>query len=450
MVYGSHRKPGSAFSELKNYLYQLLLTALNNYDEKSTPALQMDRQLQNAKVLLRRGHYVESTRIVDKVKSKAKAHEDWLHLLEALQLEQKEIGNEETALNLESIQETQKCLEKLENLKGFQNLYYHLVVSARTYAFLREKDKKEKLDQILQRPIFQDKEWKSNRAKLFYFWIIGLYYYSTLDYSNFYSHSKITFELAEQQYKKTKDYTEDYTRTLGNFIMSLGLFDRVEEIDRFIPKYYAIQPSSFLEKESIFLHYTTYKNAVIIYKGDFKDHTSFFKQQKEEMKKFELSKISQRLFAFQFFKIHFGLEEYQKSLDYLEQNLELLDKSTRKDRQYLYPFYHIIIHFELKNYQLLESLSRSLYRKLKKEKKLFGFEKCLFRFIAKALKAANRQELREAFIWLSDAFNPLQSDPKEAVIFKYFPIHLWVESKIQNRSFTELIQETYREKSGAE
>jgi hypothetical protein len=137
-----------------------------------------------------------------------------------------------------------------------------------------------------------------------------------------------------------------------------------------------------------------------------------------------------------------GTKDYKKALYW---NNKVLNDTTK---ELLVDFYcssrilNLIIHYELGNAELLESLTRSTYRYLLQRKSLFKFEDAIIRFIRVQLpKVNNQQELIKAFKNLKKEFVELSKDSYERAGMDIFDFISWLESKIENRPYAEIVRE---------
>ena len=123
--------------------------------------------------------------------------------------------------------------------------------------------------------------------------------------------------------------------------------------------------------------------------------------------------------------------------------LNLPKTTEREDIQSLARILNLIIHFEIGNTLLLESLLRSTYRFLSKRNRLYGFEKSVLGPLSKnqgELRTA--KEMREAFVELKKEFENLSQNPSENAMLRYFNFTAWLESKIENKTFAEAVRKS--------
>jgi len=91
---------------------------------------------------------------------------------------------------------------------------------------------------------------------------------------------------------------------------------------------------------------------------------------------------------------------------------------------------NLVIHFELKNFELLRYLLISTYRFLYKREKLFKVELLVLEFIRKLPKVKNEHELSFLFIRMQKELKKLKPDKFEKNAFEYFDFSQWVNSKV--------------------
>ena len=103
---------------------------------------------------------------------------------------------------------------------------------------------------------------------------------------------------------------------------------------------------------------------------------------------------------------------------------------------------YLIVHFEKGNTELLPSLIKSLHHDLDSKSRMNKFANILLDFLEKgALKIKSKKELISGFKKIKKEFLLLENDPSENTPFKEFDYISWIESKIENKSFAEIVKE---------
>jgi hypothetical protein len=115
-----------------------------------------------------------------------------------------------------------------------------------------------------------------------------------------------------------------------------------------------------------------------------------------------------------------------------------------KQHQYIYSgamIINLLIHFELGNYQLLESLLLNTYRMMYKRKLLYKSEKIIFKYLKKYLRMLTNEEIMDSFKSLKQELQEVRTHKFERNFLPNFDLVVWIESKIQEKSMSEIILE---------
>ena len=89
MVYGDEPIQSRKYSELKSYLYELILKSLQAYDEKSSVGHRLKNMLQGVRVLFRRSLFSDCKDHLAKAKRLAYRYEQFNAVIETLDWEKK-------------------------------------------------------------------------------------------------------------------------------------------------------------------------------------------------------------------------------------------------------------------------------------------------------------------------------------------------------------------------
>ena len=137
--------------------------------------------------------------------------------------------------------------------------------------------------------------------------------------------------------------------------------------------------------------------------------------------------------------------EYKKALSWNNKILNDIDANIREDIYCSARIFNLIIHYELDNEGLLEYLEKPTHRYLDKRQKLYKVETSILDFIRKKLpKAISQKELMGAFKELKIEIEEITNDPFEKQALEYFDFISWIESKIENRPFAEIVRSRHR------
>jgi hypothetical protein len=449
LIYGE--KPQTKkYSELKNYLFEQILLALQGFDHQSSIDFRLKNYLLNIRVLYKRSHFQAALEQVKKVKRYARQYEHFLAELEGLRWEkailyaQTDIaGLDRKMQNIETAE--QSCYQKLENLNRFRNAFLRLLILLRKDAALRGKKPQAVLNSFLQNADHLDiQQALSHSAKVQYYRTLSVFHYAKKDMNAFYQHSKEAVALLESRPDLLQEDASEYISALSNWALGAGWLKRYEEVQAILQKFRKVNPITLDDELKIHRQYYMNKFALCIVQGEFEEGLSALSTHQKEVKRFNETVFRKHTFFFQSFYLHFGAGDFEKALEDLNEWLHLSGNAERQDLQSLARILNLLIHFEMGNTLLLESLIRSTYRYWKKQTLVFDYEKTMLQFFRQIMKAPDRSQQQALLRELEEKINQLFLDPKEKPMLELFNIRAWVTCKILNRSFSEVVKQNYQ------
>jgi hypothetical protein len=137
---------------------------------------------------------------------------------------------------------------------------------------------------------------------------------------------------------------------------------------------------------------------------------------------------------------------YEESIDYLNKIIQL-KVDLRTDLQCYARLLHLIAHYELGNFDLLQYLMKSVYRFMYKMKNLSVVEEKIFGFLRKALRLTP-QQIKPLFQQLLTELKPLEKSNTANRAFMYLDIISWLESKLSNEPVQLVIRRKYLQQYG--
>lgn len=441
-VYGDEPIQSRKYSELKGYLYDLILKSLLDYDERSMPQFRLATELQHVHVLFRRGFTEEARATTLKIKKAARQQEHFNTALECLRWE-KHLSYAQTDIayldnNLARIeQEERECLSLLDQIVTYRNIFLRLLTDLR-------KDATDG-SSWLNHPLMADPQAPgSHTARVLFHRIRSLYLFAQKDFEKFHESSRQLLGLMESRPDLLREDLSEYISALSNFTLSCGWLKRYDEVEECLSKFRSIEPNTLDDEVKIHRQYYMNRFGLCIARGDFDAGRKAVEAHQVEMQRFPEHLFRKNTFFFQYFYIYFGAGDFDQALQYLNEWLSMSGNIERKDLQSLARILNLIIHFEMDNTLLLESLVRSTQRYMRKQKKNLAYEEIMVRFFKAAPRARTREELKDALRRLDQELAPLFNDTKEKPMLELFDIRAWVGSKLNQQSFGAAIrQRTY-------
>jgi hypothetical protein len=147
------------------------------------------------------------------------------------------------------------------------------------------------------------------------------------------------------------------------------------------------------------------------------------------------------VFYYKIASLYFGTADYESTIDYLNKIINW-KVDLRTDLQCYSRLLHLISHYELGNYELIEYLAKSVYRFMAKMQNLSVVEEEIFKFLQRSLRVTPA-ELEPEFSILLEKLKKLQHNRFENRAFMYLDIISWLESKINNVPVQAVIREKF-------
>src|SRR5690606_28661153 len=139
--------------------------------------------------------------------------------------------------------------------------------------------------------------------------------------------------------------------------------------------------------------------------------------------------------------LYFVTGDYNTAIDYVQRIInESLD--LRSDLQCYARLMHLLAHYELGNFELMEPLTKSVYRFMAKMENLTVIEEEMFKFLRNSFKFSRNRIRQELHIFF-DKIKHLEKNRFETRSFAYLDIISCVESKEFNKHMSYIIYEKY-------
>jgi hypothetical protein len=177
--------------------------------------------------------------------------------------------------------------------------------------------------------------------------------------------------------------------------------------------------------------------------GSFSEGLALVPYLEEKLSEYELYLDRHRVLVF-YYKIanlYFGSGDPSTSIDYLQKIIQW-KVDLRNDLQCYARLLHLIAHYELGNTDILEYLTKSVYRFMSKMQNLTIVEEAIFIFLRSSFHLTVK-ELKPAFEKLLNDLKKVEKDRFATRAFAYLDIISWLESKIYERSMADIIREKY-------
>jgi hypothetical protein len=440
-------------SNMKAHLYRQILASLRVLESNENIDIQLHEQLDYARILYNKGLYLQSLRILDRVKENAKAHNQVSFLIGVLFLEKKietlhitrSMQDRADALTNESNQTNVMLIRvtKLSNLALQLYSWYIKNGHARNIADEKEVDNyfQEHLAEDIKQPLGFYEKLYYNQSYCWYAFIrqdFLLYYRYAQKWVDLFTEDPLMVEIETANYIKGLHNLLNAHFTLRNysgFNKALALLEKFRDSD--------IVKQNNNNQVQVFVYLYVAKINQHFLEGTFKEGLEIVPDLDRQLKEFSIYLDHHRVLVF-YYKIaslYFGAGDYDTAIDYLNKIINW-KVDLRNDLQCYARLLHLISHYEIGNFQLLEYLIKSVYRFMAKMQNLSLVEEEMFKFLRKTFYLSSRK-LQPEFEKLLDTVRQLEKSKFETRAFAYLDIISWLESKVTGKPVYEIIREKY-------
>jgi hypothetical protein len=440
-------------ANLRNHLYKEILASLRLLKSTNNIDLQLTENLDYARLLYNKGLKHQALKILEKAKEIAKTHQKFNFLVPLLSLEKKIetlhitrsttdkteiITNEASYISGHVFRVT-----KLSNLALLLYRWYVIHGHARNEA--DEKDVKIYFKNQLPEDVHLA---DSFYEKLYLYQSYCWYAFIRQDFLMYYRYAKKWVDVFSEHPIMITVETGHYIKgmhTLLNAHFDLRNFD---EFDKTLATFEAFEKTDIAKSHDNFRTHTfIYINSAkingYIMKGAFKEGVALIPFIEEKLEEYSLYVDRHRIlvFNYKFATLHFGNANFDKAIDYL---LKIINgpMDLRIDLQCYARLLHLLAHYELGNFELMESLTKSVYRFMSKMKNLTVVEEEMFRFIKTSFGLKARQLKPELEKFLNN-IKHLEKNRFETRAFAYLDVISWLESKVYDKPLSDIIQRKF-------
>jgi tetratricopeptide (TPR) repeat protein len=180
-------------------------------------------------------------------------------------------------------------------------------------------------------------------------------------------------------------------------------------------------------------------------KGTFTEGLFLVPYIEDKLKEFQLHLDRHRtlVFYYKIASLYFGAGDYDNTIHYLNKIINW-KVDLRNDLQCYSRLLHLIAHYELGNFDLMEYLIKSVYRFMAKMENLSLVEEEMFKFLRKSFHLSPK-ELKPQFEKLLEKIKQFEKSRFETRAFVYLDVISWLESKVQEVPVYKIIKEKYLE-----
>lgn len=443
----------SQLNNLKQHLYKQLLAGLRLLKTNDTTDLQLSELLDYGRVLYNKGLILQALKQLEKAKELAREKHKFNYLAQVISLEKK----------IETLHITRSSLEKVQELTTeASEISWHIdsVVKLSNLALLlynwyvknghaRHQQDEAGIREFFKKQLPSDPQNITDFYELLYLYQSYCWYaFIRQDFLMYYRYSKKWIGLYKKEPLMVSVETGHYVKGMHNLLNAHFVLRNFKEFEITLKEFENFAQTNIAgQHENFYIHTFIYINSARVnqhlMQGTFKEGLKLIPELKQKIQEYSLFVDRHRILVFNYkiATLYFGSGDYSKAIDYLQKIIHGSDE-LRIDLQCYARLVHLLAHYELGNDEIIESLSRSTYRFMAKMKNLTVVEEAIFRFLRKSFELKPAQLKPELEKLLSD-IKHLEKNRFQTRSFAYLDIISWLESKVYNKSMSEVIYNKY-------
>jgi hypothetical protein len=441
-------------SNLKTHLYKQILASLRLLKSAESIDLQLNEMWDYAHILYKKGLFQQSLRMLDRAKQTANANQKFNFLVQVLALEKRiETLHITHSMQMRAEQlsaESRAVIDRIDMVARLSNLAM-LVYSwyIRNGHARNEKDE-ERIRQWMKEQLPAD-AWAQTGfyERLYLYQSYNWYAFIRQDFLMYYRYSQKWLDLFEEQPLMVRVETGHYIKALHNLLNAHFDLRNYQRFEMVLRRFEAFADTERVRENDnfriqSFVYITTARINQVFMMGNFKEGLEMVSGIEEKLVEYDLFIDRHRILVlnYKIATLYFGAGEYGTSIDYLQRIInDQMD--MRNDLQCYARVLHLMAHYELGNFDLMESLTKSVYRFMARRERLTRVEEEMFRFLRTSFQTT-RQGLRTEFEKFLDKIRRFEHNRYEARAFVYLDLVSWVESKVYQRPMSEIVAEKYR------
>jgi hypothetical protein len=443
-------------SNLKTHLYKQLLASLRLLKRTDNIDLELNEQLDYARILYYKGLYLQSLKILDKVKEAAHTYHQDTILIQVISLEKKietlhitrNIQDKADLLAAESneVHERRNMITQLSNLA--LQLYSWYVKNGHARNEKDEGSVKQFFRENLPPTAYYQKGFYE---KLYLFQSYTWYAFIRQDFLLYYRYTQKWVEMFDEQTEMINVETGHYIKGMHNLLNAHFILRNYQKFESALRKFEAFSRThivghhdNFLVQTFVYIHSAKINQHFML--GTFKEGLSLVAYIEEKLDEYALYLDKHRILVFNYkiATLYFGSGDYETSIDYLQRIInDQVD--LRSDLQCYARLLHLLAHYELGNFSIMDSLIKSVYRFMAKMENLTVVEEEMFKFL-RASFHLSRHKLKQELEQFLHKIKHLEKNRFETRAFAYLDIISWVESKVYQKTMSEIIYNKFLER----
>lgn len=428
----------------KNYLQKLILRSMRMYTENKNLESKIQNYLSDGDFLLKKGITKLALTYYKKAEKIARTHERFPQLIDA----QKRILNRLMVAekdNLDAIAELEHQQAETANLLAanirLSAIYREIFAYFRqNFRFKTESDKRYYTSQVadIKKPA------TTFKLQLLYYKILGTYYWLDDNHLEVNKFLRYIPEAYEQFPHFGIESPNSFMVAISNYLSSCARVGKTDEIPYWLEKLEVIPCHGLDDEATQFKTLYIQKLFYLLNTGQLKEAENLMPEIVTKLNLYaDIVPASNLLTLYtNAITIYFVQEKFGLALDWVIKIAHIEKTAHRKDLQLFARIFQIIIHLELGNMEILESLLNAAQRVYKKDESLGELESLIFKKIKRIAAAPLPGERAKVFKSFRIKLEQLLPDmPTNYTGLE--ELQLWIEARGTGTPLRKLFEKKY-------
>jgi hypothetical protein len=429
----------------KKALHSMIMRVMRNYHAEKTVDVQLHELLMDEQYYHGKSLYELQSKTLYKAKKLAEQYEKFPVLLTISEREAKMLIERKTKdydeVRTRVHSEEHELLKKILNESDMRLLKDDIFMYTRAGANIRDAAFQELLDEKAK-PLLTltETDALSFRAAKHYNAAMRSYFRLKSDVKKTWEHSRRIVELFDQHSEIKEELSIEYKIALANYLGACHVTQRYDEFEDTLQKMKTIPPKSLDEEGEVFQDATLYELLYYLNTGKYEQALKAIPAIEKGMQVYgpKINKGSELAIYYNICLVYFILEDWKGAMYWVTKIIE--DKSdSRKDLQHFARILQLIFYYETGKGDMMEYLTRSVYRYLGKEENLLSFERLMILFLKKLPFAMSEKERIEAYVKLKEEIEVLKNTPGEKTRAGMEEMLIWLNAKIEKKKMREVV-----------
>lgn len=440
-------------SNMKAHLYRQLLASLRIIRDEENIDIRLHELMDYARILYNKGLYLQTLKALKQFKDLAREHNQLSYLQQALFFEKKiealyiTRSMQDRADHLS--QEADAVTESLLLVNRLSNLSLQLYSWYIQHGHARNEKDMRSIQVFFQSHLPANARQAAGfYERLYVIQSYCWYAFIRLDFLQYYRYSQKWVDLFDEYPEMLPVETATYIKGMHNLMGAHFDLLNHEKLAKDIRRFEQFAKSKLVvqnDNNRILTYQYLYTARINLYflQGTFEKGLKMVPFLESMLQEYGIYLDTHRVLVF-YYKIaclYFGSGDNEKAIDYLNRIINQ-KADLRTDLQCYSRLLHLIAHYELGNFDLLEYLIKSVYRYMAKMENLSKVEEEMFAFLRRSFHVG-AHALTPEFEKLLNKLRKYEGNPLEARAFAYLDVISWLESKINKVNVQDVIREKY-------